>query len=328
MNRHCRGFTLVELLVVISIIGVLVGLLLPAVQAARESGRRTQCVNNLKQLSAGCIAHLGTFTFFPTGGWGPNYVGTPDAMYGSVHAGGNGANQPGGWIYNVLPYIDNQPLHDLNSPTSSTANAKRVTTAVAVLYCPTRRLPRTYPLSKQPQFTDPVSVGGRTDYVINGGTVPFTNQGADSASFRLPTTFDGLSGAKSQVVEGSITGGLSNTYIVGEKFMGLDDYTSGKEPGDLYSAYSGDDLSLIRWGSQTLTPHLDQVVVASSAATFTNPNLRFGSSHPAGWHVAMGDGSVKLLSFTLDPITHQLLATRGKKIDPSSRQPIDPSKIH
>ena len=98
--RRRNGFTLVELLVVIAIIGVLVALLLPAIQAAREAARRTQCINNLKQLALGCQNHHDTHGHFPTGGWGWYWVGDPDRGFGK--------EQPGGWAYNLLPFFEQQ----------------------------------------------------------------------------------------------------------------------------------------------------------------------------------------------------------------------------
>src|SRR5271165_3556364 len=101
-RQERSGFTLVELLVVIAIIGILIALLLPAVQAARESGRRVQCSNNLKQLGLGVLQHVDTCGRFPSDGWGWGWVGDPDH--------GNRMGQPGGWIYNTLPFIEQQAL--------------------------------------------------------------------------------------------------------------------------------------------------------------------------------------------------------------------------
>ena len=105
MSRPVRGFTLVELLVVITIIAILIALLLPAVQAAREAARQAQCKNNIKQLALGCLQHESQYKFYPTGGWGPQWMGDPNRSVGK--------RQTGGWIFCILPYIDQLALANL-----------------------------------------------------------------------------------------------------------------------------------------------------------------------------------------------------------------------
>src|SRR5271166_6218375 len=137
------AFTLVELLVVIAIIGILIGLLLPAINAAREAGRRMQCRNNLKQLGLASLNHVNQQGFYPTGGWGWDWVG--DANRGFTK------EQPGGWTYNILPYLEYSWLHDvgMGSPSGSAeqmaAALQQTQTPIPHYHCPTRRACQLYP---------------------------------------------------------------------------------------------------------------------------------------------------------------------------------------
>ncbi len=104
------GFTLVELLVVITIIGILISLLLPAVQSAREAARATQCSNNIRQMAVACLHHTEAQGHFPTGGWGWRWAGDPNRGFNH--------RQPSGWHYNILPYLEQETLHQLGAEVS------------------------------------------------------------------------------------------------------------------------------------------------------------------------------------------------------------------
>ena len=337
MKRSVHGFTLVELLVVITIIGMLVGLLLPAVNMAREAGRRTTCMNNLHQLSEACLAHAEKLNFFPSGGWGSNWVGNPDY--------GTGVNQPGGWIYQLLPYMEGDNLHDIGKGgTNAAAGATRVSTPIPALYCATRRAGQAYPIATKNSGGTNASKAGRIDYAINGGSVPpawtpfpdypgppLTTKLSDAESYPWPplvtanplTTFNGIASIHSQVTDAMITDTKDTTYLIGEKYMSPERYITGDDPGDLYSAMSGDDVSLIRWGNATLLPSMDRPATNSPPL---NPTQIFGSSHSAGWHAAFCDGHTQLIGWGIDPVTHQTMATRNG-VRRLGYAVVDPSKI-
>jgi prepilin-type N-terminal cleavage/methylation domain-containing protein len=135
LTQKRRGLTLVELLVVMTIIGILIALILPAVQAAREAARSTQCKNNLRQIGLAAQSHLQAYKFSPTGGWGYHWVGDPDRGFGQT--------QPGGWAYNILPFIDEKAIRAIGKGSSGAAKQEALKALIATpapfFSCPSRR---------------------------------------------------------------------------------------------------------------------------------------------------------------------------------------------
>lgn len=261
------GFTLVELLIVISIIGVLVGLVMPAVQSAREAGRRAVCSNNLHQLTTGCLALESQYQHLPSAGWGCNWGGEPDRGYG--------AGQPGGWHYSILPYIDKADLHDMGkgSPANRKAQgALAAATPVGVFICPTRRKVQAYPAMYGPPFCNlgPCPVVGRSDYAANAGSNIAEWGGPTGSDCGTPnatysTTYDwsqcygtintnpamyaatGVIFRASEVTTGMIKDGLANTYMIGERYLCPDCYYTGACCDDDQGWIQGYDVDTCRW---------------------------------------------------------------------------------
>jgi prepilin-type N-terminal cleavage/methylation domain-containing protein len=181
-RQKSAAFTLVELLVVIAILGVLMSLLLPAVNSVRESMRRTQCKNNLAQLGSAALQHLAAQGHYPSSGWGYGWTGDPDH--------GFGARQPGGWIFNCLPYMGLDMIHDKGKGASG-ADKYNIylpegrSATMPITICPTRRKAITYPSCENQANSAPCATLNKTDYAANGGSNRFLGWGPGFSTSRL-----------------------------------------------------------------------------------------------------------------------------------------------
>jgi prepilin-type N-terminal cleavage/methylation domain-containing protein len=309
-----RGFTLVELLVVIAIIGVLVALLLPAVQAAREAARRSQCSNNLKQLTLALHNFESAWKKFP----------------------GVGLNDQSQWAFSVqaqlLPYCEQENLKNLidfkqpltlGSGGSQTLNPVQQPAAevfVAFFVCPSDQTKKSY-----------ASNGGifaPTNYMINCGTGEPMNQ------FSVPN--DGLFWYTSEVNFGDIRDGASNTLALSEAILGLDQQTSTVvDPRRQYASFGGSGnpplsdsfcAGATRWAGNRGSAWIWGREFNTAFDTRRGPNAaitdcgvngagwyKAASQHPGGVHASRCDGSVSFINDAIELALWQAMSTRAKQ---------------
>ncbi len=289
-----RGFTLVELLVVIGIIGVLMGLLLPAVQKMREAANRVQCANNLGQIGRAFLLHHDTYKFFPTAGgdWStpPTYVNGLPAL---------GTAQGAGWGFQILPFLEAENVWKGEGATTD-ADRQRLVVATpnAIFFCPSRRAPMTvaYADSYLSQGRDDLVTHALCDYASD-------NLNEDSGAIRANEF-----GPPLRIAD--LLDGTSTTLLVGEKRMNV--YYLGTVPrSDDNEGYTaGNDWDTMRDANSP--PARD-----TRAATPENGFANFGAAHPAGLNVVFADGSVRFVLYAIDPVTFARLGNRadGQPVD-------------
>jgi prepilin-type N-terminal cleavage/methylation domain-containing protein len=313
------GLTLVELLAVIAIIGLLVALLMPAIQSARETSRRTTCNNNLKQMALAGVQHLEQFGTFPSGGW-VNGSGNPN--------GGFHEMQWGGWLYNITPFMELQALRDNPSATRTSPT----------FTCPTTMPPgqmiddngnkffitsysgcqgSAYKFADWCGCWDGASarvamhaLNGTSSYTKAdrdriyptcshyphrvSGVNDIARPAASLCSGYNPNGawINGVIGTLGRVRAAHVTDGFATTIMFGERPVMTNNYT---RICDTEVAWSGG----VSWGTSKSTGVPPRMYMGQANACEGN----FGSRHADVFGVAFCDGSVRSLSFSIDSIT-------------------------
>jgi len=312
MRNHKRpGFTLVELLVVIAIIGILIALLLPAVQAAREAARRSQCTNNLKQLALGMHNYHDSHKSF-----------TPGAV---IYSGVGGQTAVWGWGALLLPFIEQSAMHETlgvgEVPLSSlvgTGVLEQPQLVIAAFICPSDVGPDMNDLSRfgHPNSNGPASpaveIVPKSNYMACYGHSrvgnPLHNFGNDEDRFTGGFGASGDAATKTMFYTRKmrdITDGTSNTIMLGERCyeqQGIRFY-AGTWLGCKRGGHEdcGEDIWFaLRAPINGWQGTLDVSDPDSNHTALYSRQESLSSLHPGGVNVALFDGSVRFISETID----------------------------
>lgn len=304
-RRPLDAFTLVELLVVITIIGILISLLLPAVQSAREAARRLQCSNNLKQVTLAMYLHHEAKGFLP-----PGLSGN---MQNSYDSGTMTAEMS--WFPFILPYVEQQALFDsydlyMAGETACCGAWAKWYTVVPIMMCPSDSAnPKIQAASGGAMPSGVTSQGFHGNYVMCSGDTSFTPPG-DVKGLNL----NGLFFSKSQITFDTIRDGVSNTLMAGELLLVSDTTSNHDVRGRYYNGREGSCLFSTLYPPNTTVgdsiPYcidMPSVAPCGSADEYVQ-SLR--SCHPGGVNVSMADGAVTFISNSIDSDTFHRLGSR------------------
>jgi prepilin-type N-terminal cleavage/methylation domain-containing protein/prepilin-type processing-associated H-X9-DG protein len=307
VSRHERGFTLIELLVVIAIIAVLIALLLPAVQAAREAARRSQCVNNLKQLGLAQLNFHDTKGTFTYGGW----------------------NSPAqSWTFFVLPFLEQTGMSNalnLSAAYNDARNSTVVGAALGVWVCPsdpnqTLVMQATPPRKKGNYMVNWGSSGFQQNETTLTGSPTIPAEVATATPIRGPFRINSTAQAPFAFAMRDITDGTSNTMMYSEVKIGPDFGTKSDVRGDIWGQSKNAFVyTAATTPNSTVMDHLDGTNGCPNPAAnppcfqSTGSQSQFNAArsfHPGGVNVTFCDGSVKFVKDSVSLGTWRAISTK------------------